>query len=147
MKEIKFRGKRKDNGEWVYGYLVSYCELIDDKMVIIPDKWIKDEACFWEAKNGATRIETYGYEVHPDTVGQYTGKTEKYFKDIKVWEGDLIEFVKEYGFVEALQKRTIKDAVIFDDDTAQYTVGGYTLNHALNEGGKVIGNIHTENKQ
>ena len=68
MREIKFRGKRLDDGEWVYGYL---CEL-------------------WTPKGQELRFEIRGcseydslenpidfFEVDPKTVGQFTGLLDK----------------------------------------------------------------------
>lgn len=62
MREIKFRGKRIDNGEWVYG---SYhCTNTDGylRYFILPEK-------DWKYN--------FEYEVDPETIGQYTGLKDK----------------------------------------------------------------------
>lgn len=66
MREYLFKGKRKDNGEWVYGY---YVELFDTN---------KNEKSY-RIYTGIAEKDTDEwyeefYEVIPETVGQYTGR-------------------------------------------------------------------------
>lgn len=83
MREILFRGKRIDNGEWVEGYL-----------------WIGNDSCYIISNNrGITyyekesRVMAFASEVDPETVCQYTGLTDKGSR--KIWENDIIRYNKK----------------------------------------------------
>lgn len=68
---IKFRGKNKKSGKWIYGYYFKN-RGID---FIAPDEFANGKT--WE-----------DYKAIPETVGQLTGLLDKNGKEI--WEGDIV---------------------------------------------------------
>lgn len=77
MREILFRGKRVDNGEWAYGYyahLPSAAGAADIIYVPASDPDDSNHTVF----------------VDPETLGQFTGLTGK--NGVKIFEWDIVEY-------------------------------------------------------
>ena len=117
MRDIEFRGKRTDNGEWVHGNLVRGC---DEKYVYI-------------VEFGNRELCRNYVNVNPDTVGQYTGLTDK--NGTKIFEGDIVA-IPAYGGGKH------KAVVYFKGGKFAVDGSNYGFKDIAPKRMEVIGNIH-----
>ena len=146
MREILFRGKRKDNGEWVEGSLILTTSA-KEKTYIVDSCYCYDGCIDEDGYADFDRLNAF--EVIPETAGQYTGLTDKNGK--KIFEGDIVHAVYSNGYI-GVPDTDYGNLIVGFDDTyyggACYSmkiVGdtGYRIFSAgLINGVTVIGNTH-----
>lgn len=80
MREILFKGKRKDNGKWAEGYYAKKYDLLGKRhLILYVDNYVR-----WEC-----------VEIVPETLCQFTGLCDRYGN--KIWENDIVTCQTRYG--------------------------------------------------
>lgn len=134
MRDILFRGKRKDNGLWVEG---GYYRHYTGQIAILTGDISPNHAAIMD-------------EVDPETVGQYINRNDK--TGTKIFEGAIVctenhedlDIIDEWGpkdFGYAVVEWSAKSGFVFRGNQICWSVDDAESVYALKYC-KVIGNIH-----
>jgi uncharacterized phage protein (TIGR01671 family) len=121
QREILFRGKREDNGEWVYGF---YYTEADTTFILQHRKSLKTPSMSHSKQFIC---------VDPETVGQYTGLKDSAGK--KIFEGDILTVLDIHG-------KKYLDEVDYYASSFCLPGIGYPVGRFGRYGRNIIGNIH-----
>lgn len=123
MRQISFRGKRLDNGEWIVGYYSEFtlCDGLG--------------RCSYIKMDGYNPI-----KVDPATVGQFTGLLDKNGKEI--YEGDIVKYIGNLNgdyFISEVKY----DGAGFSPIAFMYELGAIDDTDCDYSDLQLIGNIHS----
>jgi uncharacterized phage protein (TIGR01671 family) len=128
MREILFRGKRIDNGEWVESDCIMQFEEHPIKKCRVVQLWVNGEG--W-------------VDVIPETLGQFTCLTDKNGK--RIFEGDIVkrEFTLWHGETKKTRETQI-GVVVYSNRECGFQVEKKCNLRKPWDGDtiQVIGNIH-----
>lgn len=121
MRETLFRGKSAFGNEWVYGYLTD-------------GKYYNSEKMFISSFDNSPDRNRQFCRVEPETVGQFTGLTDKNGK--KVFEGDIVKDIA--GGIYKVVYDTEYMRFAFEQDSIKWGLEGFDGIMDF----EVIGNIY-----
>lgn len=129
MREILFRGKRIDNGEWVVGIPWIFAPPVNKAVIVY--------AMGLVGEDDDTSRYCECHEVDPSTIGQYTGLTDK--NDKKIFEGDI---VSDGGFSGIVVFDDKDDGAFLVIDPFAVDTDGEFFSGLIDR--EVVGNIHDD---
>lgn len=147
LRTIKFRGKRTDSGEWVYGHY--FTTPLTAEYEILPENGAFFDSGLRYRRHAIADENGCAFEVAPETVGQHTGLYDSERKEI--YEGDLVEYrnfmynfdsnQKHIGVIEWRDKASLFccTRLIVDGKPVKPE---YDFRGVHFEWSKIIGNIH-----
>lgn len=141
-REILFRGKRVDNGEWVYGRGLQQCkDEIGNEIVAIFKNVVKSEK--YIKKEG--RYTLYYVPIKAETLGQYTGLKDKNGKQI--FEGDILGYIgkRKDNMNKVYHRNVVFHKGMFALLSKELQAYSALKHHCMEDGRfawRVIGNVH-----
>lgn len=108
MREILFKAKRKDNGEWVEGYYykmseTTYCFKEDYERKPVPEHHyiLQERMTDWGLPNQMVQI-----EIDPETLCEFTGRCDKNGK--RIWENNILMAHLDESYPEDATYETVE---------------------------------------
>jgi len=131
VREIKFRGKRISDGEWMVGFIV-----------------IQEDGTAWIGRAVRGRSAKGWKQVDPETVGQFTGYMDR--ENTPIYEGDFLLVTDEWGHRYVTPVTEENGAMVVEVEGMDYdeTAIGWAIDQWKNNGRgsnwRVIGNVHDD---